>query len=257
MENSLLFPASHVPLGEPASRGVPAFRTEHLTTADRLTLTFWAAPAQPDMPTIIDFHGNGSRASDDVPALLPLVRAGYGVVAAEYRGYAGNPGAPSEAGLLADARAYAAWAAARGIARPVLLGQSLGTGVAVALAAEHTVMGVILDSPYTSIPDVVANGPLSSAPTSLLRNRFDSLARIGHVTAPLLVIDGLADTVIPPDQGKRLFAAAPCPWQALFLPGVPHLAIGNDTSGAARAAILQFLHALPREGSCPAHVRDR
>ena len=68
VENSLLFPASHVPLGEPASRGVPAFRTQHLTTADRLTLTFWAAPAQPDMPTIIDLHGDGSRASDDMQA---------------------------------------------------------------------------------------------------------------------------------------------------------------------------------------------
>ena len=241
-QDSILFPAPTDPAGDPATWGAAEFRIERLVTADGLALQFWAARPAPGMPTVIQFHGNGAAGWYGSRYLAPLAREGYGVVLAEYRGYSGNPGAPSEAGLAEDARAYADWTARSWEVRlPFLLGESLGTGVAVSLAAERPVAGLFLDSPYTSIPDVVWAGPYFWAPGVLVRNRFDSLSRIRDVRAPVFVVHGTDDILIPNRLSRRLLAAAPCRAGTLYLPGVPHVALGNDPSGKAVAALRAFL----------------
>ena len=253
VQGRLVFPAPTMPLQAPAGGAArEGYRLETLETGDHLRLSFWAAPAAGGRPTILFLHGNGVAASSVAPVLAPLRRDGYGVVLAEYRGYSGNPGTPSEAGLALDAQAYAGWAEAHGSGLPVVVGESIGTGVAVRLASERRVRGLVLDSPFTSLADVVRSGPFWWAPTILLTSRFDSLSRIRGVTAPVLLVHGEADGVVPVRLSHRLAPAVPCLREALFLPGVVHTAFRSDGSGRAMAALLDFLAALPADGRCQA-----
>jgi fermentation-respiration switch protein FrsA (DUF1100 family) len=209
--NLLYFPGPGRPeLGDLAALGV---REITLKTADEVSLLSWYLPPRDGHPVIAYFHGNGGHIGYRAERLRGFARHGYGVLMAEYRGYGGNPGTPSEAGLVADGAAALDFLAAEGIApcRIVIYGESLGSGVAVPLAAERKVAGLILEAPFTSVAEV-AQYHYSFIPASaLVRDRFDSLARIGDVRAPILVLHGERDRVVPVRFGRALFDAAPEP----------------------------------------------
>ena len=216
-----------------------------LTTADRLNLRSWYfKAARAAMPTVVFFHGNAGDIGNHLPFAKFLIEAGYGLLALEYRGYGGNPGSPREAGLIADGRAAFAFLNAQGIPDSgiVLFGESLGTGIAVQLAAEHPVHAVILRSPYTSIAEVAAIQLPYIPARWLVRDRFDSLSKIGLSKAPLFVFHGANDTLIPLALGRELFEAAPEPKTWLTVEGGGH----NDVqTPEAERAMLDFLQQLP------------
>ena len=197
-QEQLIFHPDARPLGElPAALAAARFRAARVSTADGLELCFWAAPPLPGWPTLVMFHGRAGNAADRAPLLAPFAEVGYGVVLAEYRGYGGNPGAPSEAGFLLDARAHLDWvAAAWGETAPVVCGESIGSGVAVAVATERPVRALVLDAPYTSIADLASAMYRWLPARRLLRHRFDSLSRLPAVRAPMLVLHGEADDLI-------------------------------------------------------------
>jgi pimeloyl-ACP methyl ester carboxylesterase len=235
-QDRLVFPAPPGPPENLQARGYPEFSLRELETADGLRLRFWAAPPIGGKPTVIAFHGNGSKGEWMVPYLAPLAEAGYGIVAAEYRGYDGNPGEPSEAGLVADAVAYASWAdRSWGAARPFLIGESLGTGVAVALAARHATRGLVLDSPFTSVADVVRARFRGAVPTFLLRTRFDSMSAAQSLRVPVLVLSGSRDDLVPPEEHRRLYEAMPCKAGFLELPSSGHLVMGSRRTQTGRS----------------------
>lgn len=212
-------------------------------TPDGLSRAGWyfAAP-HPDAPVIVMFHGNAGNLGIRANRMAPLRDAGYGVLLAGYRGYGGEPGRPTEHGLLADASGALSWLSNQGIPveRTILYGESLGTGVAVAMAAEHRVGAVVLEAPYTSIL-AVAESRLPFIPVRvLLQDRFDSLARIDRVTAPLLVMHGRRDQVIPFRFGAALFEAANPPKRSFFVDAADHFDL-NQRGGYG--AILGFLAA--------------
>jgi fermentation-respiration switch protein FrsA (DUF1100 family) len=129
----------------------------------------------------------------------------------------------------------------------VVWGESVGTGVAVALASERQVTGVLLDSPFTSVRQLAA-GAFPWAPVRLLlRHPFDSLARLPRVRAPVFVLHGKRDGIVPVEHGHRILAEAPCPAGAAFLPGVGHPALLADQGTAARQAAMGFLTRLRAE----------
>lgn len=195
-----------------------------LSTDDGLSLLSWYLPSQPGRPVIAYFHGNGGHIGYRFERLLRFSREGYGVLMAEYRGYGGNPGTPTEAGFYADARAALAFLEREGVApnRLVLYGESLGSGVAVALAAEHQVAAVILEAPPTSVAEVAqCHFPFVPA-ARMVTDRFDSLSRIGKMRAPILVLHGERDRVVPIRYGRMLFEAAPEPKEAWFVPEGGH-----------------------------------
>lgn len=195
-----------------------------LKTSDGLKVYAWYAPAPPGRPTVAVFHGNGGSLRSQRYRLSYFKEAGMGVLVLGYRGYAGSDGWPSEEGLYTDARTAIAWLNANGVADSsiVLYGESLGTGVASKMATEHKVAAVVLESPYTSLIDVAAWQFPYIPVRWLMWDRFDTLSRIGEVSAPVLVMHGDKDVVVPQDFGRQVFAAAKAPKESLWLEGRGH-----------------------------------
>ncbi|MEC8554406.1 MAG: alpha/beta hydrolase [Planctomycetota bacterium] len=191
-------------------------------------------------------HGNAGNVSHRVDSLRLLnERHGVAALVFDYRGYGKSEGKPDEEGILEDARAARAWLANRvGIAESeiVLMGRSLGGGVAVDLAAKDGARGLVLASTFTSLP-AAGKAQLPWVPTSLLMTqRLDSLSKIADYTGPLLQSHGDADAVIPYELGKRLFAAANVPKQFVTIKGGGHNA---PQSEEYRCALDRFLAGLP------------
>jgi fermentation-respiration switch protein FrsA (DUF1100 family) len=195
-----------------------------LTTADGLSLLSWYLPPGDDRPVIAYFHGNGGHIGYRAERLRRFAHEGYGVLMLEYRGYGGNPGSPCEAGLYADAAAALDFLLSKKIApcRLVLWGESLGSGVAVHLASHQDVGALILEAPTTSIAKI-AQYHFPFAPAApLVRDRFDSLSRIGKVKTPILVLHGDRDRVVPARFGRTLLDAAVEPKEGWFVPEAGH-----------------------------------
>jgi uncharacterized protein len=207
-----------------ATVGLAGVRDIFITTSDGLRLLAWYAPPHPGGTVIAYFHGNGGHIGYRAERLKRLVRAGFGALFLEYRGYGGNPGTPTQDGLFADARAALDFLANQGIRaeRTVLYGESLGSGVAVQMASERPVAAVVLEAPYDSVA-AVARRHYAFVPVNLmLKDRFDSIARISAVQAPILLMHGERDTIVPVEAGRRLFAAANEPKEIWTAPDGGH-----------------------------------
>jgi uncharacterized protein len=212
---------SHPQLGVLAQLDV---REVHLATADGLSLLSWYRPARAGRPVIAYFQGNGGNIGHRSERLQRFAGEGYGVLLVGYRGYGGNPGSPTEAGFYRDAQAAFDFLQRDGIAagRVVLYGESLGSGVAVYLAATEQIGALILESPYTSVA-ALAQYHYPYIPAALLVwDGFDALSRIGQVKAPILVLRGGNDAIVPGRFSQALFDAAPEPKESWFAPDAGH-----------------------------------
>jgi fermentation-respiration switch protein FrsA (DUF1100 family) len=213
----------------PASVGLPQAEVRHFKTQDGETLMAWYVAPSPGKPLLLYFHGNAQGLDARNVRFQKLVATGDGLLAVEYRGFAGSTGSPSEDGLLLDAEATYAEALKLGFspARIAVIGESLGTGVAVALATHHEVPALALDSPYSSVVAVAAERYWMFPVRLLMRDTFRSDLRIGQVSAPVLMVHGTADTVIPIHFAERLFALANPPKDFIRVEGAGHLAMGE------------------------------
>jgi pimeloyl-ACP methyl ester carboxylesterase len=180
-----------------------------LDTADGEKVIAWYVPPRDGKPLVLYFHGNAGALQHRADRFRALIAPGNGLLALSYRGYGGSTGSPSEAGLIADAEAAYRFAVARAPAgRIVAFGESLGSGVAVALAATHKVGAVVLEAPFTSAADVGAAVYWFLPVRLLMRDPFYSDRRIGDVKVPLLILHGTFDRIVPMMMGERLFALA-------------------------------------------------
>jgi fermentation-respiration switch protein FrsA (DUF1100 family) len=205
----------------PSSVGL-AFRDVAFTAEDGVRLHGWLIPGRTPT-TLLYSHGNGGNIGDRVSiARLLVEQLGVGVFMYDYRGYGRSQGAPSEAGLVSDALGARAALLREGVAPEhiIYFGRSLGAAVTVDLALAHPPRGVVLESPFTSVR-AMGNAVLPGA-GYLFRTRWDSLAKIGRLRAPLLVIHGDTDEVVPFAQGRALFEAAPEPKTFVSLRGSRH-----------------------------------
>jgi len=223
----------------PAQAGLPRAEEVTLTTSDGEHIFAWHVAPGAGKPVILYFHGNGGALHYRVARFEKLISDGIGLVAVEYRGYGGSSGSPSERGLIADAEAGYAFAAARYSASQIVVwGESLGTGVAVALAAEKPVGRVILEAPFTSAVAVGAERYWYMPARLLMKDQFRSDERIAKVTAPLLILHGVKDRIVPFAQGQQLFELANKPKHIVkFLDG-GHEDLDND---GALIAVSRFL----------------
>lgn len=227
-QRAFVFPIPQTLRTAPAAAGFPEAEEHVLTTDDGEKIIVWHVPARPGHAVVMHFPGNGDYLAGLVDRFRDITSDGTGLVALSYRGYAGSSGRPSEQGLLRDAAAAYAFAAARYQPdRIVVWGFSLGSGVAIALAAVQPVGKLILEAPYTSITDIAAAVIPIMPLRWVMRDQFRSDERIARVTAPLLIMHGARDATIPISFGERLFALAHEPKQFVRFPDGGHNDLDN------------------------------
>jgi fermentation-respiration switch protein FrsA (DUF1100 family) len=203
----------------------PNGRDVVLDTEDGIALGAWFFPVDGQAPAVLVCNGNGGDRSMRAALAVALNRIGLSVLLFDYRGYGGNPGRPTEDGLAADARAAQAWLAAQPDVDPqriVYFGESLGAAVTTGLAAERPPAAMVLRSPFTSLAEVAAVHYPWLPARRLLLDRYPSIERIASVSAPLLVIAGDRDDIVPESLSRRLYDAAGEPKRYVVVPGVGH-----------------------------------
>jgi uncharacterized protein len=242
----IYFPFGPVP--HPREIGLAGTTEVAFQTSDGLTLHGWfvSRTAEPSF-TVIVFNGNAGNRAMRASLGDALVRRGMAVLLFDYRGFGGNPGTPTEAGLRLDARAAREYIASRPAAerrRIVYFGESLGTGVAAALAADNPPTALILRSPFVSMVEVGQHHYGFVPVQWLLRDRYATGDLIGRVRVPLLIIAGDQDRIVPIAQSRRLFERANQPKSMVVISNADH----NDDSlfdGAEMIeAITRFLEKL-------------
>ena len=243
-QRAMMYPAPERTRTSPANF-LPQAQEVTLKTTDGERIIAWYVPPVDDCPLVIFFHGNGEVLAWRGERFRALTRDGIGLLAVSFRGYGGSAGNPTEAGLLNDGEAAYAFSAARYPAeRLAMWGYSLGTGVAVAVAAAHPVSKLILEAPYTSTVDV-ASAAFPFFPVRwLMRDTFASDQRIPDVTADLLILHGSRDTVIPAQLGRKLYNLAPGPKRFVEFPDATHIDL--DEYGAVNV-VREFLDSNPRQ----------
>jgi fermentation-respiration switch protein FrsA (DUF1100 family) len=204
----MIYPAPKVPFA--AGDAFPGFHRTHLQTSDGLRLQAIHLPARDTLPTVIFFHGNGDNLHGAIEATKLLGAAGYGLLLPEYRGYSDNPGSPTEAGLYNDGEAALQWLGQEGVpvSRMILIGNSLGSGVATELASRHSIGGLVLVSGFSSLADIASLHMRLFPVRLLLRDRYDNQAKLPKVRAPVLILHGANDSLVPAAQAVALAKAA-------------------------------------------------
>jgi uncharacterized protein len=191
---------------------IPGAQDVVLHTSDGLDLGAWFVPADPPDAnvTVLVANGNAGDRSVRAPLARALAAEGLSVLLFDYRGYGGNPGSPSETGLARDVRAARSFLVDDLDVPPdrlIYFGESLGTGVVTELATEEPPAGLVLRSPYTDLAALGQEHYPWLPVRLLLRDRYPQLKRIDDVTAPVVVVYGDADTIVPPGQSKAVAQA--------------------------------------------------
>jgi uncharacterized protein len=214
----------------------PAFAEDVELRSDGERLHGWWVPAERSRGHVLFCHGNGGNIGDRLAHVRLLAQAGLDVLVFDYRGYGRSSGSPSERGTYRDAAAAHAALLRRpdvDPARVLLLGESLGGAVALELALAAPPAGLILQSAFTSVRDM-ARVHYPFVPRSLVPDAYPSLARIPSLRAPLLVLHGARDAIVPLLYGEALFEAAPEPKRIEVFEEAGH----NDLGGARWAATI-------------------
>ncbi|PDS99981.1 alpha/beta hydrolase [Rhizobium chutanense] len=237
-QRALLYPgAGATAAPEPTSWG----ETVHVKTPDGEMLQGLYSQGDSDKPCVLLFFGNGDRAGNYGFLAQALATRRIGLLAISYRGYPGSTGSPSERGLLTDGLAAFDWLSARAGSRIVVLGRSLGTGVAVNTAGNRPAMGVILVSPYLSVL-LVAQARYPFLPVkALLKDPFRSDLKIAKVRQPKLFLHGRLDDSIPLSSGQALYEIAAEPKRMVIYDGAGHNDIWNDSM---IGEVIRFVEAL-------------
>lgn len=208
-ESLVFFPDRIVP-ATPAHLGM-AFEEVRLRASDGPSLHAWWIPAEKPRGALILCHGNAGNMAHRIDKAVLFREMGLSVLLFDYRGYGTSEGAPSEEGTYRDMDAAVEYVQkVRGVPPSATLfwGESLGAAVALESAMRHPCSGLILESGFTSLPDM-ARAVYPLVPAFLVRMRYESLRRIGGLTVPVLILHGPADEIVPYSMGRELFAAAP------------------------------------------------
>jgi len=237
---------------EEARQANAVFEEVWIATSDGERLHAWLQRAEDSPWTVVIFHGNAGNLSYHQATMIPFRKLGLQAILFDYRGYGLSSGHPTEEGLLRDGEAvvdYVVKTLGVGRDRLVYFGQSLGTGVAVLLAAQRPPARLILESGYPSLAQVASHHYPFLPAGLLLRDRFEAAKAIGKISCPILFLHPGLDEVIPISLGRSLYDAAHPPKRFVVLPGAHH----NDAFDVAMAEQVQAIgEFLSIESSAPA-----
>lgn len=208
----IFFPQSHFDF-KPEALRLP-YKEAFFNTEDGERLHGWFFASEKDGPVILHFHGNAGNISHRLDLVQPFQRKGFSVFLVDYRGFGKSSGRPSEQGLYRDG--LAAWAylvEKENIApeRIVIHGHSIGGAVAIEVALQKKVRGVILESAFTSTKNMAETMPLFALFAPVFPAHYNNLEKIHRLRAPKLIVHGESDEIVPFSMGKKLFEAATDP----------------------------------------------
>jgi uncharacterized protein len=208
----------------PTEAGLDGVKEIEIAVADGVTLIAWYAPAKDDKPTLLYFHGNAANAATRAPRIETIRAKGFGIFYLNNRGYGGSGGKPTEKDNVADA--IAAYDHLIGLDVPegkiVAYGESLGSGQAVRLGAARPVAAVVLEAPLTSTIEVARSTYFWLPLGLLITDKYNNERNIRLVKAPVLVLHGAQDAVIPVEMGRRVYRAANEPKRIELFPQGTH-----------------------------------
>jgi len=242
---SIYFPDTII-IQSPTELGL-SYEDLFIETSDGVQIHAWYIPKQNSRFTVLHFHGNGGNISHRLQLYKHWHDMGLGVFALDYRGFGKSSGRPSESGLYADA--CAAWQELTGrLAVPhdqiIIAGRSLGCAVATYLAARTDAAALVLETPFTSLPDMAGKLYPWLPACFLVRTQFNNMKRIADVTMPVLIITAEDDQITPKWMGQRLFEAASEPRQYAKLAG-GHNDFGQLSRRKYHQAWSTFLQSVP------------
>jgi uncharacterized protein len=254
-----LFFANSKVTSSPAQAGLREATVHRFRTSDNIELTAWLVRGDSRLLAIY-FHGNGASLPGRTERIRQLNQLGFSVLAVEYRGFGGTAGRPGEKGFGRDADAAYAYARDLGFNPDsiILYGESLGTGVATALAARRSVAGIILDAPFSSAVDVAADRYWMFPVRLMMKDQFRSDLAITKLDMPILILHGEEDEVVPIEYGRRLSALGGTNVTFVPIAEAGHVVLGEDD---ARDRVRQWLSenfsSPAAYGNAPERVRAR
>lgn len=223
----------------PVEQALSEGREVTLATADGLQLAAWWLPG--GSTAVVVLPGNAGNRAGRVPTARMLGELGLSVLLVDYRGYGGNPGSPTEDGLVADGHAAADWLQARDdVDDVVYFGESLGAGVAVGVAIDQPPAALVLRSPFTSVLDM-ARLHFGPVPRAFVRDRFPAEQQIADLDVPVLVLATASDGIVPFDLSRRVADAAGGEARLASIDAAGHNAPPMFQGEQLRAAVADFL----------------
>jgi len=225
-QRSLLYFPDQQSAGDPQSYGLDTAEVVKIPVEEGIELTSWYIPPKTDKhPVMVLFHGNAGDIGDRAHKARFYHDFGMGVFLVEYRGYAGNPGKPTEKGLYADGKASIEYLIRKrqvSAQRLIIYGESLGTGTATEMMLFYDAAALVLETPFTSIGSV-AQSLYPIVPVKfLLWDKFDNAKKIKKIQSPLLILHGTADETVPYVEGQRLYSTAIEPKELVSIEGGIH-----------------------------------
>jgi uncharacterized protein len=239
-----------------AAEVIPGARDVTLQTSDGLQLDAWYVPAEGtdrNMAVLVA-NGNAGDRSLRAPLADALANEGFSVLLFDYRGYGGNPGAPSEEGLARDARAAFGFLTEQQRVpgdRLIFFGESLGAAVVSELATEHPPAGLLLRSPFADLASVGRVHYPFLPVSALLKDRYPVIELVGKIEAPTTVVYGTSDSIVPPEQSRAVAAAAAGPTEVVEIEGAGH----NDLALLDSAPLIDAVVELAERAENPREDR--
>ena len=211
--------------GAPKDYNLFTTKVIQIPTEDNINLLSWLHIGDKNLPLLIYFHGNSFHIGDRAYRIQKYIDQKWNVLLVSWRGFGGNKGIPTENNLYKDGEAVLKWVSKNTKftkKQIVIYGESLGSGVAVELGIKYHFLSVVLESPFTSIPDI-AKKRYKIYPTKLLvKDKFDNFSKIDKLKSPLLILSGKRDEIVPHNHSIRLLNKAKVKKKCVFIDEAIH-----------------------------------